>query len=85
MENETLKTAARANTLENFRHVFERMLEGFSSTGWKVTEEIFDRIMQDASFRDAASSHLVRGGFTNVFRRAQRAEPGSTKRHVVKT
>jgi type I restriction enzyme, R subunit len=60
VENETLKTAAQANTLDNFRHVFERMLEGLFIDRMEGNEEIFDRIMQDASFRDVATSHLMR-------------------------
>ncbi len=60
VESETLKTAAKVNTLDNFRHVFERMLEGLFIDRMEGNEEIFDRIMQDAAFRDAASAHLVR-------------------------
>ena len=59
-ENETLQTAAKANSLENFRHVFERMLEGLFIDRMEGNEEIFDRIMQDTNFRDVASAHLVR-------------------------
>lgn len=60
VESDTLRTAARANTLDNFKHVFERMLEGLFIDRMEGNEEIFDRIMQDASFRDVASSHLMR-------------------------
>jgi type I restriction enzyme, R subunit len=60
LENATLKTAAQVNTLDNFKHVFERMLEGLFIDRMEGNEEIFDRIMQDASFRDVASAHLVR-------------------------
>ncbi|THD48933.1 MAG: hypothetical protein E8A46_20935 [Bradyrhizobium sp.] len=60
VESDTPRTAARANTLDNFKHVFERMLEGLFIDRMEGNEEIFDRIMQDASFRDVASSHLMR-------------------------
>ena len=60
IDNETLKTAASVNTLENFKYVFERMLEGLFIDRMEGNEEIFDRIMQDASFRDVASTHLMR-------------------------
>jgi hypothetical protein len=43
VENETLKTAAKVNSLENFRHVFERMLEGLFIDRMEGNEEIFDR------------------------------------------
>jgi type I restriction enzyme, R subunit len=55
-----LKTAAQVSTIENFKHVFERMLEGLFIDRMEDNEEIFDRIMQDASFRDVASAHLMR-------------------------
>jgi type I restriction enzyme, R subunit len=60
VENETLRTAAQVNTLDNFKHVFERMLEGLFIDRMEGNEEIFDRIMQDGTFRNVASAHLVR-------------------------
>ena len=45
---------------DNFKHVFERMLDGLFIDRMEGNEEIFDRIMQDASFRDVASAHLMR-------------------------
>lgn len=60
MENETLRTAANANTLDNFKHVFDRMLEGLFIDRMDGNEEIFDRIMNDPQFRDLASAHLMR-------------------------
>lgn len=60
LENETLKTAANVNTLDNFKHVFDRMLEGLFIDRMEGNEEIFDRIMNDPQFRDLASAHLVR-------------------------
>lgn len=71
IDNETLKTAANVNTLENFRHVFERMLEGLFIDRMEGNEEIFDRIMQDASFRDAASTHLMREVYERLRDRAK--------------
>ena len=55
-----LKEAARANSVENFKLLFEKELEGMFVDRMEGNEEIFDRIMQDASFRDVASSHLMR-------------------------
>ena len=66
VENETLKTAATVNTLDNFKHVFESMLEGLFIDRMEGNEEIFDRIMQDASFRDVASAHLVREVYERI-------------------
>jgi type I restriction enzyme R subunit len=52
VENETLRTAANVNTLDNFRHVFDRMVEGLFVDRMEGNEEIFDRIMNDPQFRD---------------------------------
>lgn len=60
VENETLRTAASANTLDNFKHVFDRMLEGLFVDRMDGNEEIFDRIMNDPQFRELASTHLLR-------------------------
>ena len=60
VENETLKTAANVNTLDNFKHVFDRMLEGLFIDRMEGNEEIFDRIMNDPQFRDLASAQLMR-------------------------
>jgi type I restriction enzyme, R subunit len=72
VDNETLQTAAKVNTLDNFKHVFERMLEGLFIDRMEGNEEIFDRIMQDAGFRDVASAHLVR----DVYERLRAPEKG---------
>jgi type I restriction enzyme, R subunit len=77
IENETLKTAAQVNTLDNFGHVFERMLEGLFIDRMEGNEEIFDRIMQDASFRDAASTHLMREVYDRL--RAREKAPSAER------
>jgi type I restriction enzyme, R subunit len=59
-EDETLNTAAGANTLDNFEHVFDRMLEGFFVDSMEGNEAIFDRIMNDQGFRHLASEQLMR-------------------------
>jgi type I restriction enzyme, R subunit len=69
--DETLQTAARANTLDNFRHVFDRMLEGFFVDSMEGNEEIFDRIMNDPAFRNVASEQLMR----DVYERLRNREP----------
>jgi type I restriction enzyme R subunit len=69
--NEVLKTAAQANTLDNFKHVFDRMLEGFFVDRMEGNEEIFDRIMNDPAFRNLASEQLMR----EVYERLRNREP----------
>lgn len=75
MENETLRTAANVNTLDNFRHVFDRMLVGLFIDRLDGNEEIFDRIMNDSQFRDLASAHLVREVYERL--RAAKGEPSA--------
>lgn len=43
--------------------VLYRLLEGLFIDRMDGNEEIFDRIMNDAQFRDLASRHLVRDGY----------------------
>jgi type I restriction enzyme R subunit len=59
-DNETLRTAANVNTIDNFKHVFDRMLEGFFIDRMEGNEKIFDRVMNDASFRGLAADQLMR-------------------------
>ena len=74
VENETLKTAAEANTLDNFKHVFDRMLEGLFVDRMEGNEEIFDKIMNDPAFRNIASEQLMR----EVYERIRRGPDGAT-------
>ena len=69
-ENATIREAARVNTLENFRLVFERLLEGIFIERMEGNEEIFDRVMKDEKFRDVASDHLLR----QVYQQAREGE-----------
>jgi type I restriction enzyme R subunit len=70
-DNETLKTAAQVNTLDNFKHVFDRMLEGLFVDRMEGNEEIFDRVMNDPAFRNLAAEHLVR----DVYQRLRQPNP----------
>ncbi|MGB6283359.1 MAG: hypothetical protein WBG18_02875, partial [Xanthobacteraceae bacterium] len=60
VENETLRTAARVNTMENFKPVFDRMLEGLFIDRMEGNEDIFDRLMNDIEFRNIAANNLMR-------------------------
>ncbi len=64
--DETLRTAAQANTLANFKLVFDRLLEGLLVERMEGNEEIFDRLMQDRGFRDVASEQLVRDVYDRI-------------------
>jgi type I restriction enzyme, R subunit len=65
------------NTLENFRHVFERMLERLFIDRMEGNEDIFDRIMQDSSFRDAAATHLMQEVYDRL--RAREKAPSAER------
>lgn len=60
IENETLQEAARANTMDNFAYVFDKMLEGLFIERMDGNEEIFGRLMNNDDFRRIASDHLLR-------------------------
>lgn len=66
VEDETIREAAKVNTLENFNLVFERLLEGLFIDRMDGNEEIFDRIMNDDTFRDLAAGHLVREVYERI-------------------
>lgn len=63
---EKLREAARANTLENFRLVFENMVEGIFIERMDGNEEIFSKLMNDPEFRKAAAEHLGKQVFDNL-------------------
>jgi type I restriction enzyme R subunit len=60
VENETLKTAAKVNSMENFKPVFDLMLEGLFIDRMEGNEDIFDRLMNDPEFRNIAANELLR-------------------------
>lgn len=60
VDNETLRTAAKANSMENFKPVFDRMLEGLFVDRMEGNEDIFDRLMNDSAFRNIAATDLMR-------------------------
>ena len=60
LNNETLKEAANANTMENFSYVFDKMLEGLFIERMEGNEEIFAKVMNDDKFRDVAKDHLLK-------------------------
>ncbi|MDZ7815098.1 MAG: hypothetical protein U5N86_03555 [Planctomycetota bacterium] len=60
VENETLREAAQANSMDNFAYVFDRMLENLFIERMDGNEEIFGRLMNDDDFRRVAGNHLLR-------------------------
>lgn len=69
--DETLKQAARVNSLDNFKPVFDRLIEGLFVDRLDGNEEIVDRVLNDPVFRGLASDQLMR----QVYERLKRASP----------
>lgn len=59
IENEDLKTAAVANSKDDFRYVFEKAFEGLVIDRMEGNEEIFGKLMADGEFRKLALEHLL--------------------------
>jgi type I restriction enzyme R subunit len=66
IDNETLRTAARVNTMENFKPVFDRILETLFIERMEGNEDIFDRLVNDPEFRAIAASELMRNVYDRL-------------------
>lgn len=72
LADESLRQAATANTMENFRFVFEKALEGLFIDRMDQNEELFARYMNDPSFQKVVAEHLLRQVYDQI-----RAEPAA--------
>jgi type I restriction enzyme R subunit len=59
LANELIRQAAKANTLENFKPVFNKQLENLFLERMEGNEAIFTRLMNDEEFRTIAANHLM--------------------------
>jgi len=66
VDNETLRIAAKVNSMENFKPVFDRMLEGLFIDRMEGNEDIFDRLMNDPEFRNLAAIDLMRNVYDRL-------------------
>jgi len=57
--NENLRKAASANSVDDFRYVFDKAFEGLVIDRMEGNEEIFSKLMSDREFRKIASEHLL--------------------------
>lgn len=57
--NENLRKAAAANSVDDFRYVFDKAFEGLVIDRMEGNEEIFSKLMSDGEFRKIASEHLL--------------------------
>ena len=61
-----LQQAAKANTLDGFRFVFEKAFEGLVIDRMDGNEDIFDRLMGDGSFRKVASDFMLQKVYQSI-------------------
>jgi type I restriction enzyme, R subunit len=66
LADDELKQAAKANTLDNFRYVFVKALEGLFIDRMDQNEEIFAKYMNDDVFRKLVSEHLLRQFYEQI-------------------
>jgi len=59
VESEPLQKAAKANSKEDFRYVFEKAFEGLVIDRMEGNEEIFEKLMSNKDFRDVAVGNLL--------------------------
>jgi len=64
--DEELHQAAKANTLDNFRYVFDKALEGFFIDRMEQNEELFARFMNIPEFRRLVEEHLGRQVYEQI-------------------
>ncbi len=69
-----IRQAAQANTIENFKLVFDQALDGLFIDRMEGNDDIFRRVMQDEKFRSVAAGYLL----DRVYRQAQ-TDPQSGK------
>ena len=54
-----IRQAAKANTVENFKLVFDQALDGLFIDRMEGNDDIFRRVMQDEQFRTVAAGYLL--------------------------
>lgn len=67
-QNERIRRAATANTIDNFAPVFNKELENLFIERMEGNEEIFQRLMNDDEFRTIAVKHLMQAVYEQVRR-----------------
>ncbi len=60
IENDELKVRAQSNPLDNFKYAFDEIFIQILIDRMESNEEIFDKIMENDSFRGDVKDWLVR-------------------------
>ncbi len=66
VQNEELQEVAKVNSLDNFKLVFDKMIEKLFVERMEGNEEIFVRLMNDNEFRAVAAKYLVRDVYSEI-------------------
>ncbi len=66
LADEELQQAARANTIDNFRFVFDKALETLFIDRMEQNEELFAKFMNDAAFQKIVAEHLSRQVYEQI-------------------
>ena len=66
LADQVIYQAARVNTIDDFRLVFEKAFEGLAIDRMEGNEEIFGRLMGDQDFRRVVSDHLLHKVFDAI-------------------
>lgn len=64
--DESLRQAATANTIDNFRFVFEKALEGLFIDRMEQNEELFARYMNEPDFQRIVAEHLLKQVYDQI-------------------
>lgn len=59
IQDERLQEAAKANSLHNFRLVFDKLIEKLFVERMSGNEKIFEKLMNDREFKEYAANHLA--------------------------
>lgn len=66
--NEELQTVAKANTIEGFSYIFDKMMEKLFVERIDGNEEIFTRLINDEEFKKVASKYLVKEVYEGILK-----------------
>lgn len=66
VNDESLRQAAQANTIDNFRFVFGRALEGLFIDRMEQNEELFAKFMNDSDFHKIVTEHLLHNVYGEI-------------------
>ena len=66
LADQAIHQAARVNTIDDFRLVFDKAFEGLAIDRMEGNEEIFGKLMGDRDFRKVVSEHLLHKVFNEI-------------------